>query len=49
MENGMKRMAVNLRLAEPESISSIPVTRFDGLETFDDLPMDGRCVKDLWF
>ena len=22
---------------------------FDGLDTFDDLPGDGRCVRDLWF
>ncbi|TIS67974.1 MAG: GFA family protein, partial [Mesorhizobium sp.] len=22
---------------------------FDGLETFDDLPRDGRCVRDMWF
>lgn len=49
MENGRHRMAVNLRLADPETISSIPVARFDGLDTFDDLPLDGRCIKDLWF
>jgi hypothetical protein len=49
MENNRHRIAVNLRLAEPERISSLPVTRFDGLDTFDDLALDGRCIKDLWF
>lgn len=49
-ENGRHRMAVNLRLAEPELISEIPVARFDGKDSFEDLPpIDGRCVKDLWF
>ena len=22
---------------------------FDGLDSFDDLPRDGRCVADYWF
>jgi hypothetical protein len=22
---------------------------FDGLESFDDRPRDGRCVRDYWF
>ena len=29
--------------------TSVPIDHFDGLETFDDLPHDGKCVKDLWF
>ena len=48
-ENGKRRLAVNVRLAEPETVASIPIDHFDGLETFEDLPRDGRCVKDYWF
>lgn len=48
-EQGRVRMAVNLRLAEPESVADIPIDRFDGLDTWDDLPRDGRCVRDYWF
>lgn len=59
MENNRHRIAVNLRLAEPERISSFPVTRFDGLDTFDDLALEedasrtsgfesGVRIKVLW-
>lgn len=48
-KTGRRRMAVNLRLAPPEAVAALPVDHFDGLETFDDLPADGRCVRDLWF
>jgi len=40
---------VNLRLAEPETVAQIPIDHFDGLVSFDDVPRDGRCVKDYWF
>jgi hypothetical protein len=46
---GRRRIAVNLRLTEPAPIANVPVDHFDGLDTFDDLPRDGRCVRDLWF
>lgn len=46
---GRRRIAVNLRLAEPELVATIPINRFDGLDTFEDLPRDGRCVADYWF
>jgi hypothetical protein len=46
---GKRRIAVNLRLTEPEAIAQVPIDRFDGLDTFDDLPRDGRCVGDYWF
>jgi hypothetical protein len=45
---GRQRMAVNLRLAEPESVARIPVDRLDGLHDFEHLPSDGRCVADYW-
>jgi hypothetical protein len=47
--DGRLRIAVNLRLAEPEAVADIPIDHFDGLNTFDDLPRDGRCVSDYWF
>ena len=46
---GRRRIAVNLRLSEPGPIACVPVARFDGLDRFDDLPADGRCVADHWF
>jgi len=46
---GRRRMAVNLRLTEPGPIADIPIDHFDGLDTWDDLPRDGRCIRDLWF
>jgi hypothetical protein len=48
-ENGKRRLAVNVRLADPDEVANIPIDHFDGLDTFEDLPRDGRCVKDYWF
>lgn len=45
---GRRRMAVNVRLAEPETVAAIPIDHFDGLDTFEDLPRSGRCVRDYW-
>lgn len=47
--DGRKRLAVNLRLAEPDLVAHLPIDHFEGLDTFKDLPRDGRCVKDMWF
>jgi hypothetical protein len=48
--DGRRRLAVNLRLAEPtEAVSALPIDHFEGLKAFEDLPRDGRCVRDLWF
>jgi hypothetical protein len=46
---GRRRIAVNLRLTEPELVANVPIDHFDGLDTFEDLPRDGRCVSDYWF
>ncbi len=46
---GRLRIAVNLRLAEPDAVADIPIDHFEGLESFEDLPRDGRCVADYWF
>jgi hypothetical protein len=48
-EDGRRRIAVNLRLAEPKDVAGIVVDHFDGLDSFKDLPRDGRCVGDMWF
>ena len=48
-QEGRRRIAVNLRLAEPEAVAKIPIDHFDGLNTFEDLPRSGRCVADYCF
>ena len=48
-DDGSRRIAVNLRLTEPGPIAQVPICRFDGLDRFEDLPPDGRCVADYWF
>jgi hypothetical protein len=45
---GNRRIAVNLRLGEPGSIAHVPIDHFDGGGKFEDLPRDGRCVRDYW-
>jgi hypothetical protein len=47
--DGRRRIAVNLRLADPEAVGTIIIDHFDGLNSFEDLPRDGRCVADMWF
>jgi hypothetical protein len=48
--DGRVRTAVNLRLADdPEAVMQLPIAHFEGLVSFDDLPRDGRTVRDLWF
>jgi hypothetical protein len=42
-------MAVNVWLAEPDAVAHLQIEHFDGLDTFTDLPIDGRCVRDCWF
>lgn len=49
LEGGRRRIAVNVRLAPPEAVADLPIDHFDGLDTFEDLPRDGRCVRDMWF
>ena len=48
-EQGRRRVAVNLRMTEPGPIAEVPIRHFDGLDKWEDLPTDGRCVKDMWF
>jgi hypothetical protein len=48
-EQGRRRIAVNLRTTKPGPIAHIPIDHFDGLDKWEDLPRDGRCIRDLWF
>jgi len=49
-DQGRLRIAVNLRMiADPTVIATLPIDHFDGLDKFEDLPRDGRQVKDIWF
>jgi hypothetical protein len=48
-DEGRRRSAVNLRLADPAQVGSVVVRHFDGLNGVKDLPPDGRCVSDMWF
>lgn len=47
--DGRRRIAVKIRLAEPDAVAHLLIDHFDGLVKFDDLPGDGKCVRDLWF
>jgi len=50
VEDGRRRMAVNVRLADdPEAVAKVPIDHLDGLNTWEHLPQDGRCVADYWF
>ncbi len=31
-----------------DQIASLLIDHFDGLDSFEDLPRDGKCVKDMW-
>jgi len=48
-DDSRRRIAVNIRLAPPEAVADLPIDHFEGLETAEDLPRDGRCVRDMWF
>lgn len=45
---GRRRVGVNLRMTEPGPIAGLPIDHFDGLDKWEDLPRDGRCVRDMW-
>ncbi len=47
--SGRRRIGFNLRLAEPEAVGAIVIHHLDGLDTFEDVPRDTRCVRDMWF
>lgn len=47
-EEGRRRLAVNVRMAEPDAVADLPIDHFDGLDSFEDLPPSGKRVGDLW-
>jgi hypothetical protein len=46
--DGRRRMAVNIRLADLDTVGDLPIDHFDGLDSFEDLPSSGKVVRDLW-
>lgn len=48
-DEGRVQLAVNARLADPDTVADLLIDHFDGLHSFDDLPRDGRRVRDIWF
>lgn len=46
-EDGRRRIAVNLRLADPDTVGAIAVNHLDGLESW--ARQRRGCVADLWF
>ena len=48
LEAGRRRIAVNLRLTEPDPVARLSIRRVDGLNGFPEVPADTRCVVDLW-
>lgn len=48
-EDGRRRIAVNVRLAEPEAVAALPIEHFDGFKTWSEVERDTHTVGDLWF
>jgi hypothetical protein len=47
--DGRRRMGVNVRLADPEAVGSIPIRHFDGLESWKELSRSAPTVAHMWF
>ena len=49
-DDGRYWTAVNLRMTDdPAPIAALPVTHFDGHDSFARLPADTRTLRDMWF
>ncbi len=49
-EDGSRKIAVNFRMVnDHEPIQHLRIDHFDGHDKFEDLPSDGKTIKDLWF
>lgn len=48
-DDGRRRIAVNLRMAEPADIADLKVKQFDGYGQFEPSPIDGGFIRDHWF
>lgn len=47
--DGRRRIAVNLRMADPGAVAAIPIEHLNGLEDFEPVPGHARTVAELWF
>ena len=47
--DGTRWIAVNCRMTDPAPLMDLPIDHFDGHDTWEDLPPDGRTVRDMWF
>ena len=47
--DGHRWVAVNCRMTDPSPLLDLPIDHFDGHDTWEDLPPDGRTVRDMWF
>jgi hypothetical protein len=48
-EDWLKRMGVNLRMADPEAVAAIPVKHLDGFGAWTTVERAATCVGDMWF
>ena len=46
-DQGLYRVGLNLRMAEPEAVNAIPLDRFDGLNHWQRETCVGRFVADV--
>lgn len=49
-QQGRLKVAVNIRMVDKaDEVQELRIDHFDGHDKFEDLPSDGKKVKDLWF
>ncbi len=49
-KDGRTRIAVNTRMAnDPAMVADLPIRHFDGFDSWEDQPDDGKHVRDMWF
>jgi hypothetical protein len=46
--DGRRRMAINLRLADPGAVRHLPLRRFDGADSWEQAAAPGHVIGDLW-
>ncbi len=47
--DGRRRIAVNIRLAEPDAVAALPLKHLDGWKSWRTVERDTHSVGDLWF
>jgi hypothetical protein len=47
-KTGKRWTGVNVRMCDPSAISALPIDHFDGHDSLEDLPRDGRTVAEMW-